>query len=496
MTEIDTSQSAADWHTQGVAELSAALQAGRVTAQELARHFLARQQQHAELGAFLSADEATTLAQAEAADARRARGQADALTGVPLAWSDQIATEAFHTSAGSRMLASYRSPFDASVVQALTAQGMVSLGKLNVDEFGMGSSGTQSAFGPVRNPWDASRVPGGASGGSAAAVAAGLSPAAVASDSGSGLRLPAALCGLTALRPTYGRVSRFGLVAHASSLDQIGPMARSALDCAWLLSALAGPDPERDSTTLDEPATDYVAGLDTRIAGLRMGVPEELWQGLDAASRATLDAALDGLQALGAVRVPVRLPHSVHAPTVLDTVAAAEASTNLSRYDGVRFGHRASGVTDLTELYEQSRAQGFGPEVRARIVLGTHVLSQAQYASHYRQAQQVRRLMANDWQAAWASCDVIAAPVAAGPAWRADGSVADMRAAERAALAYTAPAALAGLPALSLPVGHSPEGLPLGLQLIGPYLQEQRLLNLAHAWQQTTDWHIRRPQGF
>lgn len=488
MTDTDT-----NWHTLDLAGLSAALQAGQVTAEALARHFLARIQGHAHLNAFVAVDEAATLAQARAADTRRAQGQAGSLTGIPLAWSDLIVTEAFDTSAGSRMLAGYRSPFDASVVQALAAQGAVSLGKLSVDEFGMGGSGTQSAAGPVRNPWDAARVPGGASGGSAAAVAAGLSPAAIATDSGSGLRLPAALCGLTALRPTYGRVSRFGLVAHASSLDQAGPMARSAQDCALLLSALAGPDLDRDGTGLDVPVTDFAAALRPELQGLRLGVAPELWQGLDDAARGTLQAVLDQLQDLGATRVDVALPHAVYAVAVHETLAAAEASTNLSRYDGVRFGHRASGVSDLTELYEQSRAQGFGPEVRARIVLGTHVLSQAQYASHYRQAQQVRRLMAGDWQAAWAHCDMVVAPVAAGAAWPAGE---DMQAAERAALACTAPAALAGLPALSLPVGHSPEGLPLGLQLIGPHLHEQRLLNMAHAWQQATDWHTRRPQGF
>lgn len=475
------------WEQQGLEQLGEALRERRVSAPELARHFLQRIEQHADLGAWLAVDETRTLAQAEAADQRLDTG---ALAGLPLALDDRLVTQAFATTAASRMLEGYRSPFDATVVERLQEQGAVFLGKLNGDEFGMGASGTQSAYRPVRNPWHAERVPGGACGGAAAAVAAGLAPAAIGVDSAGDLRIPASLCGLTALRPTWGRVSRHGLVAQASSMDAIGPLARSARDCALLLSQICGPDPDRDSTSLDEPAADFMPGLDGPVQGLRIGIAPELWGApLQDGARAVLDAALAGLLEMGLQRVDIALPLSVHAQAVCDTLGMAEASTNLSRYDGVRFGHRTASPADLQQLYELSRAEGLGPEVQARILYGTHVLSQAQYASHYQQAQKLRRLMADEWQQAFRTCDLVLAPVTAGTAWSVDEQPEQPQ-------AFTAPASLVGLPALSLPAGQDADGLPLGLQLIAPHLHEQRLLAVGHAWQQGTDWHTRRPRGF
>ncbi|MCK9515870.1 MAG: Asp-tRNA(Asn)/Glu-tRNA(Gln) amidotransferase subunit GatA [Ottowia sp.] len=483
-------------HQQTLPQLRAALQAGQLSATELAQHFLQRIQAHADLGAFLATDEAVTLAQARAADARLSQGDATVLTGIPVAHKDLLVTREFPTTAGSRMLTGYRSPFDATVVQRLGAAGMVCLGKLNCDEFGMGSGNENSAFGPVHNPWDPSRVAGGSSGGSAAAVAAGLAPASTATDTGGSIRQPAGFCGLTAIRPTYGRVSRHGMVAHASSLDQAGPMARSAEGCAWLLSAMAGPDTEHDATSLDRPAEDYAQGLDRPLEGLRIGVPHGFFgAGLSADVGAALEAALALLEKQGARRVDVALPRADLAVATYYVLATAEASSNLARYDGVRYGHRTPDPADLDALYEKSRSEGFGTEVKRRILTGTHVSGHGCFDAYYVKAQKVRRLIAQDLQEALRHCDVIAAPVAPTVAW-------PLGAPERSALddyladVYTIPASLAGLPAMSVPAGFGAGGLPVGLQLIGNYLQEGRLLNIAHQFQQHSDFHRQHAKGF
>ena len=486
---------AADLHHPTVAGLAAALRARQVSAVELARHFLGRIQQHADLGAFLAVDEAVTLAQAQAADARLAAGDAPLLAGVPLAHKDIFVTRDWPTTAGSRMLAGYRSPFDATVVQRLAAAGMVGLGKLNCDEFAMGSANENSAFGAVKNPWNTAHVPGGSSGGSAAAVAAGLTPAATGTDTGGSIRQPASFCGLTGIKPTYGRASRYGMIAFASSLDQAGPMARTAEDCALLLSVLCGPDLDRDSTSLDVPAEDFTRHLNDSLAGLRIGLPREFFgEGLAPDVRAAVDAALAELEKRGARRVEISLPRTELAIPVYYIIAPAEASSNLSRFDGVKFGHRARDYADLEDMYKKTRAEGFGAEVKRRIMTGTYVLSHGYYDAYYLQAQKLRRMIADDFQAAFKQCDVIAGPVAPTVAW-ALGAERDPLA-DYLADVYTLPASLAGLPGMSVPAGFGEGGLPVGLQLIGNYLQEGRLLNVAHQLQQSTDWHQRFPQGF
>ena len=486
---------AADLHHQSVAQLAAALRARQVSAAELARHFLARIRQHADLGAFLAVDEAVTLAQAQAADARLAAGNAPLLTGVPLAHKDIFVTRDWPTTAGSRMLAGYRSPFDATVVRRLADAGMVGLGKLNCDEFAMGSANENSAFGPVKNPWNPAHVPGGSSGGSAAAVAAGLAPAATGTDTGGSIRQPASFCGLTGIKPTYGRASRYGMIAFASSLDQAGPMARTAEDCALLLSSMCGPDLDRDSTSLDLPAEDFKRHLNDSLDGLRIGVPREFFgEGLAADVRAAVDAALAELEKRGARRVEISLPRTELAIPVYYIIAPAEASSNLSRFDGVKFGHRARDYADLEDMYKKTRAEGFGAEVKRRIMTGTYVLSHGYYDAYYLQAQKLRRMIADDFQAAFKQCDVIAGPVAPTVAW-ALGAERDPLA-DYLADIDTLPASLAGLPGMSVPAGFGAKGLPVGLQLIGNYLQEGRLLNVAHQLQQVTDFHLRRPEGF
>ena len=482
-------------HHHSVAQLAAALRARQVSAVELARHFLARIAQHAELGAFLAVHEAVTLAQAQAADARLAAGDAPPLTGVPLAHKDIFVMRDWPTTAGSRMLAGYQSPFDATVVQRLAAAGMVGLGKLNCDEFAMGSANENSAFGAVRNPWNPGHVPGGSSGGSAAAVAAGLTPAATGTDTGGSIRQPASFCGLTGIKPTYGRASRYGMIAFASSLDQAGPMARTAEDCALLLSALCGPDLDRDSTSLDVPAEDFTCGLGASLDGLRIGVPQEFFgAGLAPDVRAAVEAALAELEKRGARRVPISLPRTELAIPVYYIIAPAEASSNLARFDGVKFGHRARDYADLEDMYKKTRAEGFGPEVQRRIMTGTYVLSHGYYDAYYLQAQKLRRMIANDFQAAFQQCDVIAGPVAPSVAWALGAQREPL--ADYLADIYTLPASLAGLPGMSVPAGFGAGGLPVGLQLIGNYLQEGRLLNVAHQLQQATDFHLRRPEGF
>ena len=488
-----------DLHTLGVAALAALLQKKELSAVELATRLLAR------LGgnphhAFLSVDSEVTLAQAKAADARIAAGERSPLLGVPIAHKDIFVTKDFPTTAGSRMLEGYRSPFNATVVQRLSDAGMVTLGKLSCDEFAMGSANENVAVPSakpqaVTNPWDTSRVPGGSSGGSAAAVAARLTPAATGTDTGGSIRQPAAFCGITGIKPTYGRASRYGMVAFASSLDQAGPMARSAEDCALLLSAMCGSDLDRDSTSLDVPAEDFSRSLSDGLAGLRIGVPQEFFgEGLAPDVRTAVDAALAQYQQLGATLVPITLPRTELSIPVYYVIAPAEASSNLSRFDGVKFGHRAAQHGDLTDMYKKTRAEGFGDEVKRRIMIGAYVLSHGYYDAYYLQAQKIRRMIADDFQQAFQQCDLIAGPVAPTVAWKL-GEKSDDPVANYLADIFTLPASLAGLPGLSLPVGFGAGGMPVGMQLIGNYLQEARLLNLAHRYQQATDWHTRKPQG-
>jgi len=482
-----------DLHDLTVAELTTHLRERKVSAVETAQHFLARAHAAKDLGAFLDLSDDVTLTQARAADARLAAGTAGALEGVPVAHKDIFVTRDFISTAGSKMLAGYRSPFDATVVSRLAEAGVVTLGKLNCDEFAMGSANENSAFGPVKNPWDTARTPGGSSGGSAAAVSARLTPAATGTDTGGSIRQPASFCGITGIKPTYGRASRYGMVAFASSLDQAGPMARTAQDCALLLSAMCGPDPDRDSTSLDVPAEDFTRQLGDSIDGLRIGVPAEFFgEGLADDVRATVDAALKQYQALGAKLVPISLPRTELSIPVYYIIAPAEASSNLSRFDGVKFGHRANTYTDLNDMYRQTRAEGFGDEVKRRIMIGTYVLSHGYYDAYYLQAQKIRRMIADDFQRAFKECDLIAGPVAPTVAWALGGHGNDPLA-DYLADIFTLPASLAGLPGMSLPVGFGAGHMPVGMQLIGNHLSESRLLNAAHRFQQATDWHKAQP---
>ncbi len=485
-------------HELSVSQLLTQLQERKVSALEIAQHFLARARMYPSLGAFLDINEEVTLAQARAADDARVKGtaHAQALRGVPVAHKDIFVTKDFISTAGSRMLAGYRSPFDATVVANLANQGMVTLGKLNCDEFAMGSANENSAFGQVRNPWDVTRTPGGSSGGSAAAVAARLVPAATGTDTGGSIRQPASFCGISGIKPTYGRASRYGMVAFASSLDQAGPLARTAEDCALLLSAMCGPDLDRDSTSLDEPAENFTRLLDESLAGLRIGVPKEFFgDGLAPDVRIAVEGALKEYEKLGARLVPVSLPRTELSIPVYYIIAPAEASSNLSRFDGVKFGHRADQYSDLTDMYKKSRAEGFGDEVKRRIMIGTYVLSHGYYDAYYLQAQKIRRMISEDFQLVFKQCDVVAGPVAPTVAWKLGGHGSDPLA-DYLADIFTLPASLAGLPGMSLPVGFGEGSMPVGLQLIGNYLQEAKLLNVAHRFQQATDWHVAKPEGF
>ena len=483
-------------HHQSLSELSAALRAKELSAVELAQHFLARAQADTS-GSFLSLNPEATLAQARAADAYLAAGTGGCLTGVPIAHKDVFTTRDFVTTAGSHMLKGYQSPFDATIVQRLGVDGagMVTLGKLNCDEFAMGSANENSAYGPVSNPWDRSRVPGGSSGGSAAAVAARLVPAATGTDTGGSIRQPASFCGITGIKPTYGRASRYGMIAFASSLDQGGPMARSAEDCALLLSAMCGPDLDRDSTSLDVPVENFSASLAQPIHGLRIGIPKEFFgDGLAPDVRSAIDAALQTFKDQGAQLVPISLPRTELAIPVYYIIAPAEASSNLSRFDGVKFGHRAEQYTDLLDMYKKSRSEGFGAEVKRRIMTGAYVLSHGYYDAYYLQAQKIRRMIADDFQNAFQQCDVIAGPVAPTVAWALGRQGVDPLA-DYLADIFTLPASLAGLPGMSVPVGFGEGGMPVGLQLIGNYLKEAQLLQVAHQYQWATDFHLRQPEG-
>jgi aspartyl-tRNA(Asn)/glutamyl-tRNA(Gln) amidotransferase subunit A len=483
-------------HDLTVAQLTATLRSREASAVEVARHFLDRGMRYESLGAYLAVDSELTLAQAREADRRLAAGDSAPLLGVPVAHKDIFVTRGLHSTAGSKMLVGYESPFDATVVANLAKAGAVTLGKLNCDEFAMGSSNENSAFKRVLNPWDHSRIPGGSSGGSAVAVAARLAPAATGTDTGGSIRQPASFCGITGIKPTYGRASRYGMIAFASSLDQAGPMARTAEDCALLLSSICGPDPDRDSTSLDVPAEDFTAALSGSIEGLRIGVPKEFFgEGLAADVRAAIDAALKEYQKLGAKLVDVSLPLTELSIPVYYIIAPAEASSNLSRFDGVKFGHRARQHGDLLDMYKKTRAEGFGDEVKRRIMIGTYVLSHGYYDAYYLQAQKIRRMIADDFQQAFRQCDVIAGPVAPTVAWKL-GEKSDDPVANYLADIFTLPGSLAGLPGMSVPCGFGAANMPVGLQLIGNYCKEAQLLNAAHRFQQATDFHLRKPEGF
>ncbi len=486
------------WHTQTIKELSEALQSKKVSAQELANYFLERISQSAQVNAFVDINAEQTLLQAKEADAQLAKGQATALTGIPVAHKDVFVTKHWKTTAGSKILSNYVSPFDAQVVAKLGPgqAGMVCLGKVNMDEFAMGSSNESSYAGPTQNPWDLSRVPGGSSGGSAAAVAAGLAPAATGTDTGGSIRQPASLCGITGIKPTYGRVSRYGMIAYASSLDQAGPMAKTAEDCAIMLNAMAGHDP-KDSTSLDRATEDYTrllgktwtgeAGLP--LKGLRVGLPKEYFgDGLSADVRLAVESAIGQFKKMGAECVPVSLPKTELSIPVYYVLAPAEASSNLSRFDGVRYGHRASQYTDLLDMYKRSRSEGFGSEVKRRIMIGAYVLSHGYYDAYYLKAQRIRRIIAQDFQNAFEKCDIIAGPVAPTVAGKLGEKVSDPTQMYLEDI-YTLSPNLAGLPAMSAPCGFGADGMPVGIQLIGNYFSEAQLLQLAHAYQLETNWH-------
>ncbi len=490
-------------HTLSIRELRTQLDSKQLSAVELAQHFLSRAEAHADLNAFIRRDAEATLTQARAADAAIAAGQTNALTGIPIAHKDVFVTRDFATTAGSKILAQYMSPFDATVVARLKDAGAVTLGKLNMDEFAMGSSNENSYYGAVKNPWNTELVPGGSSGGSACAVAAGLVVAATGTDTGGSIRQPASFCGITGIKPTYGRVSRYGMIAYASSLDQAGPMARTAHDCATLLNAMHGFD-ERDSTSLQREREDFTRLLDQAFSseasesqplkGLRIGVPGEFYgAGLDAEVKAATLAAIAQLEQLGATVVDVHLPHTELSIPTYYVIAPAEASSNLSRFDGVRYGHRAAQYSDLEDMYRKSRSEGFGWEVKRRILVGTYVLSHGYYDAYYLQAQRLRRMIAQDYQNALAQCDVIMGPVAPTPAWRL-GEKSDDPVQMYLADIYTLSLNLAGLPGMSVPCGFSSDERPIGLQIIGNYFDEARLLQVAHAFQSVTDWHQRKPE--
>ncbi|ABM61779.1 Asp-tRNA(Asn)/Glu-tRNA(Gln) amidotransferase subunit GatA [Halorhodospira halophila] len=482
-------------HQKTVAEISAALHAGEISSRELTDSLLKRIEQFdPRLNSLITVTAEQARAAADAADARLRAGEAGPLTGVPLVHKDIFCTDGVATTCGSRMLEPFRAPYDATVVRRLAEAGAVMLGKANMDEFAMGSSNETSYFGPVRNPWDLDAVPGGSSGGSAAAVAARLAPAATGTDTGGSIRQPAALSGICGLKPTYGRVSRYGMVAFASSLDQAGPFARTAEDLALLLGGMAGLD-ERDSTSVDHVVPDYSESLNRSIRGLRIGVPKEFFgEGLDADVRSRVEAALQVLEGEGAELVEVQLPNMELALPAYYVIAPAEASSNLARFDGVRFGHRCADPQDLEDLYKRSRAEGFGDEVQRRILVGTYALSAGYYDAYYRKAQQVRRLVADDFRQALDQVDVLAGPTSPTPAFDL-GERADDPVQMYLSDIYTLGVNLAGLPGLSVPAGFS-RGRPVGLQLIGGYFDEARLLNVGHKYQQVTDWHKQVPEGF
>ncbi len=471
------------------------LRARDISSRELTEFYLGRiDRLDSQLNSFISVTPDLALAAADAADERLARGEEAPLLGLPVAQKDIFCTQGVRTSCGSKMLDNFIAPYTATVVERMNTAGAVMLGKTNMDEFAMGSSNETSHYGPVRNPWDPERVPGGSSGGSAAAVAARLVPAATGTDTGGSIRQPAAFCGITGVKPTYGRVSRYGMIAFASSLDQAGPMAASAEDCALMLNAMAGFDP-RDSTSVERPAEDFTAGLRADLKGLRIGLPREFFgEGLDPGVRAAIEAALAVLRERGAELIEISLPNSGLSVPAYYVVAPAECSSNLARYDGVRFGHRCDEPRDLTDLYTRSRAEGFGAEVKRRIMIGTYVLSAGYYDAYYLKAQKVRRLIADDFRRAFGQVDVIAGPTSPETPFRLGEKSADPVQMYLSDI-YTIAVNLAGLPGLSMPAG-TVGNLPVGMQLIGNYFDEARLLGVAHQFQQETEWHARMPAPF
>ena len=481
-------------HNKTLTELKAGLAAGDFSSRELTEHFLARIQQHdSELNSFITVTAEQALAQADAADQAIAAGNTALLTGLPIAHKDIFCTEGVRTSCGSKMLDSFIAPYTATVVEKMAAEGAVMLGKTNMDEFAMGSSNETSWYGPVKNPWDTGCVPGGSSGGSAAAVAARLAPASTATDTGGSIRQPAALCGISGLKPTYGRVSRWGMIAFASSLDQGGPLARTAEDLALMMNVMASFDP-KDSTCLDLEVPDYTTNLNDGIAGLRIGVPKEYFDaGLNPKTAEAVQAAIRELETLGATVQEISLPHSGLSVPAYYVIAPAEASANLSRFDGVRYGHRCDNPADLRDLYMRTRAEGFGDEVKRRILVGAYCLSAGYYDAYYNKAQQVRRLIKQDFVSAFEQVDMILGPTCPNPAFPF-GSKGDNPVAMYLEDIYTIATNLAGLPGMSIPCGFV-DGKPVGLQIVGNYFSEGRMLNLAHQYQRVTDWHDKAPEG-
>ncbi len=481
-------------HTLSIGELGRSLENRQISSVELTRHFLGRiERLNPALNALITLTAEQALLSAAAADRRRDAGERGPLLGIPLIHKDIFCTDGVRTSCGSRMLDNFIAPYDATVVTQLKAAGAVMLGKANMDEFAMGSSNETSFYGPVKNPWDTTKVPGGSSGGSAAATAARLAPFATGTDTGGSIRQPAALTGVTGVKPTYGRVSRYGMIAFASSRDQAGVFARSAADAAIVLQAMAGFDP-RDSTSVDAPVPDYSASLGEPLTGLKIGLLREFFDGLEARNTALIHDALKIYRGLGAETVEVSLPHLPLSVPTYYVVAPAECSSNLSRFDGVRFGHRCENPTDLLDLYKRSRGEGFGAEVKRRIMTGTYVLSAGYFDAYYLKAQKVRRLITDDFRAAFEQVDLLIGPTTPTPAF-AIGAKVDDPVTMYLNDIYTIGANLAGLPGLSLPCGFV-EGLPMGLQLIGPHFSEAKLLNAAHRFQEATDWHRQAPRGY
>lgn len=478
-----------------LAEIARGLAEKQFSSEELTRSLLERiQQLDPQLNSFISVTEELALNQAKAADARRAAGETGALLGAPIGHKDLFCTQDVLTTCASKILYNFKAPYNATAVEKLAAAGTVTLGKLNMDEFAMGSANESSHFGPVKNPWDLSRVPGGSSGGSAAAVAARLLPAATGTDTGGSIRQPAALTNLTGIKPTYGRVSRWGMIAYASSLDQGGPLARSAEDCALMLQTMAGFD-SKDSTSVDQPVDDYLAALSQPLSGLRIGLPKEYFgAGLDSRIADKVMAVVEELKKLGATVKEISLPNMQHAIPAYYVIAPAEASSNLSRFDGVRFGYRCENPVNLEDLYKRSRGEGFGAEVKRRIMVGTYALSAGYYDAYYLKAQKIRRLIKNDFVSAFNEVDVILGPTTPNLAWKLGEKNNDPVAAYLEDI-YTITANLAGIPGLSMPAGFV-DGLPVGVQLLAPYFQEARLLNVAHQYQSVSDWHKQAPTGF
>ena len=475
--------------------LAAQLAAKDVSSRELAQAWLDRiATLNPAINAFITVDPGKTLAEAAVADAMRAAGNASPLAGVPIAHKDIFCTDGWLTTCGSKMLSNFVAPYDAHVIRRFKAAGLPSLGKTNMDEFAMGSSNETSFYGPVKNPWDTARVPGGSSGGAAACVAARMAPAATGTDTGGSIRQPAAFTGITGLKPTYGVVSRYGMIAFASSLDQAGTLTRSAEDAALLLNVMAGFD-ERDSTSVQRAPEDYARDLARPLAGLRLGVVREHFgEGLAPKVGSAVQGALAELQRLGATLVDISLPNARLAIAAYYVIAPAEASSNLSRFDGARYGHRAADYRDLAEMYSKSRAEGFGAEVKRRILIGTYVLSHGYYDAYYLQAQKLRRLIAEDFAAAFRQCDLVVGPTAPTVAFALGGQTSDPVQMYLNDI-YTIPANLAGLPGMSIPCGLAEHGLPTGLHVVGNYFAEAQMLNLAHQYQLATDWHARTPEG-